>query len=190
MKGNGVNEGQFEADDLVQAKKAASRPQKGIPPHIAWPLFVIGLLVLGVGWSLSVVFASRSDGGAQVVENYYEKAIEWDARSELLRKSAEAGWTVNLEYVSPGPTSEAGVVEIVFKDKEGEPISNLEGKVRAFRPQKTQPIAELTVSGSMVQPGIYRQAFPNAASGLWDFEIDVVQDSFRFLKTIRTELNL
>lgn len=44
-----------------------------IPPHIAWPLFVVLLLLFGVGSAFSILYAAHTDGGAQVVESYYEQ---------------------------------------------------------------------------------------------------------------------
>ncbi|MBO6576387.1 MAG: hypothetical protein JJ896_16870 [Rhodothermales bacterium] len=40
-----------------------------IPAHIAWPLFVVALLVSGMAAGLSVVYFAHSDGGVQVVRD-------------------------------------------------------------------------------------------------------------------------
>ena len=38
-----------------------------IPPHIAWPLFVVALLLSSLAAGASMVYFAHSDGGAQVV---------------------------------------------------------------------------------------------------------------------------
>lgn len=39
-----------------------------VPPHVAWPLFVVALLLMSVGAAAVTFWAAQSDGGAQVVE--------------------------------------------------------------------------------------------------------------------------
>ena len=40
---------------------------------------MVGLLLLGIVTTLGTLFAAHSDGGAQVVEDYYQKAVDWEA---------------------------------------------------------------------------------------------------------------
>ncbi|WP_158225122.1 hypothetical protein [Rubrivirga sp. SAORIC476] len=39
-----------------------------VPPHIAWPAFVILLLVISVVAAVGTLIAARSDGGVRMVE--------------------------------------------------------------------------------------------------------------------------
>jgi hypothetical protein len=39
-----------------------------VPPHVAWPLFVVLLLLMSITAATITVFAAYSDGGVQVVE--------------------------------------------------------------------------------------------------------------------------
>lgn len=39
-----------------------------VPPHIAWPAFVIFLLTLSVSMAFVTLYVARADGGARVVE--------------------------------------------------------------------------------------------------------------------------
>ena len=45
-------------------------PRPLIPPHIAWPLFVVLLLAMSVAAAITTAVLSQSDGGAQVVDGY------------------------------------------------------------------------------------------------------------------------
>lgn len=170
------------------AQESATTSASRIPPHVAWPLFVVLLLVIGVGSSLAIVFAARSDGGAKVIENYYEKAIAWDSTSKLTRESDAAGWVVSMDYVPPASSTTTGKMEIVFIDNAGQPITGLAGSVSAYRPQHSRALGTAALTADTTKPGTYFHAFGHAASGIWDFEIHAQQDSFQFHKVIRKEL--
>ena len=45
-----------------------------IPPNIAWPLFVIALLLAGAISTFGVLYFSQSDGGVQLVPEYTQEA--------------------------------------------------------------------------------------------------------------------
>lgn len=144
---------------------------------------------MSVGWSMWVVFASRSDGGAQVVENYYQKALNWDERNQLLNASDALGWAVTLQFEPASGSDGQAVLVARFEDSEGRPVRNLRGGIKAFRPQTTAVIAEMPLVDIPEQPGVYRQAFAQPARGLWDFEVDVTQGDVRYLKVFRKELS-
>ena len=40
-----------------------------LPAHIAWPLLVVALLLMSVGFAVRTLIAARSDGGVQLVED-------------------------------------------------------------------------------------------------------------------------
>ena len=46
----------------------SDRPPPRIPSHVAWPAFVLFLLVLSVAMAAVTVYAARSDGGARPAE--------------------------------------------------------------------------------------------------------------------------
>jgi hypothetical protein len=63
---------------------ATSRTQEAAPPRGSsaswiWPVAVTGLIILGMGWTFGLLYFSRVDGGPRVIEDYYDKAVRWDA---------------------------------------------------------------------------------------------------------------
>lgn len=61
---------------------------KRIPPQILYPGMVIAILLMSVAAHVVLITKASSDGGAQVVPDYYEKSINWDseqARAAALR---------------------------------------------------------------------------------------------------------
>ena len=160
---------------------------KNLPPHITWPLLVVGLLVLGVTWSIGVVVASQSDGGAQVIENYYEEAISWDKKSALLKASARLGWNVSLATRPDQGSDPFPHLVVTFLDHNGKPITGLQGQMSASRPQSSKPARTFNFESALYEQGTYTLPFPEITDGLWDFEIDVEKDSTRFYSVIRKE---
>lgn len=156
-----------------------------MPPHIAWPAFVIALLLLGIGSAFEALFAARSDGGAQIVEDYYDAALDFDETRAARAASDALGWTA---AVSVG-ACEGGLcpVEVTVRDRDGAPVEGLSGVVRASRPQEATAAARLPLSSSEA-PGVYRQLMPVSADGLWDFALDAQRGDDRFITTVRREL--
>ncbi len=49
-----------------------------IPPQILYPGLVVGILVMSVIAHIVLLVKASSDGGAQIVPDYYEKSKTWD----------------------------------------------------------------------------------------------------------------
>ena len=161
---------------------------KKIPPHIAWPLTIVGLLLLGIFWSFGVVMASFIDGGAQVVDNYYEKATRWDEQAALRQKGESLDVSIELKSVEDGPVPY--FLEITIRDGYGEPVAGLAGEFKVLRPHRSEALDVQKLIPVEHASGLYRQPLPMASAGLWDFEIEAQLDSLHFIKTIRKELIL
>ena len=50
-----------------------------IPPQFFYPGIVIAILAMSVAAQSALFVSATSDGGAQVIPDYYEKASNWDA---------------------------------------------------------------------------------------------------------------
>lgn len=132
-----------------------------------WPLFVIVLLVSSVVMMGLVVMAARSDGGAQVVDNYYEQAVQWDSLASARNQAAVLGWTAELA-VSRGTGGIEGSISL--SDSAGLVLTDQIAVVSLSRPQLAETVATTEALESGV-PGTY--AFSSAANGagLWDIEV-------------------
>jgi len=156
-----------------------------VPPHIAWPLFVVVLLLSGIGGAFAVLIAAKSDGGVQIVENYYEKAARWDDTAAQRAASDALGWKIEVR-IEPFDSSKAlQPVELFISDRTGEPVTDLTGTIRAFRPQRVPAGAEIPLHGDVDRPGVYRQLMPLDGAGYWDFEILARRDTIRFETRLR-----
>lgn len=157
---------------------------KRIPPHIAWPMMIVGFLLLGITWSIGVVVASQSDGGPAVVADYYEKAISWDDEIKRRTQSDAFNWEITIELTN----SNTGPILITtLHDAQGHPVDGLNGSIQASRPQEAQPVATMKLLPSDTEPGTYISPFPQHAKGLWDFHLDAEHDTLIVYTTIRQE---
>lgn len=157
-----------------------------IPPHIAWPLFIVALLLISISAAVFTYIAANSDGGPQVVDRYYETA----AVQEETARRQQATETLRLQFdVQVEAPSEAGlrVVELAITDAEGAAVIGVTGDVTALRPQRASSVATvpLTEDGA----GYYRAEMPIGGAGLWDFRVDGTYEGTPFETTLRTELS-
>lgn len=153
-----------------------------IPAHIRYPGMVVALLTFTIVGQIVLISAAFSDGGAQIEENYYERATKWDAERAEQARVERMGWRVEL---SP---PRDGFVHVRFFDKRNRPIPDLRGEAVLKRPHIAGVIAERPLANVPGQDGAYRFAAPEGAPGLWDVEVSVEDDfEHRFAKKIRAE---
>jgi len=156
-----------------------------IPPHIAWPGFIVFLFVLGASVTLSMVWIARSDGGAQVVDNYYEKAVNWDETVSRRNAVERLGWKA---FVSVERDADNRRLRLNVIDRDGLPVSGLAGVVRLHRPEIAGSLAEVILSEDPAIPGSYRCAMPFGRNGLWDIEVEATLDTLQYWDRIRVEI--
>ncbi|MEQ9104255.1 MAG: FixH family protein [Rhodothermales bacterium] len=166
-----------------------------IPAQIAWPMAVVGLILLGMTSTFGVLIASRSDGGPRVIKQYYQKAVAWDSTAAVRQASVDLGWVLD---VSRSRTDGQTELEVRIVDSDGRPISGLSGEMRLSRPQSTGVLERLplepyptpgTTPGAT--PAFTLRAFPTVSGrGLWDVEVDVRTGETRFVGTVRRDWQL
>jgi nitrogen fixation protein FixH len=169
----------------VADEVAPPRKPPLIPSHIAWPGFVVALLLLSIFAAFQALFASQSDGGAQVVEAYYDSAIRFDDEQAMQAASDALGWSAAVEVGA----CEGGLcaVDVAVRDRAGAPVEGLNGLLRVSRPQSAAVVAQIPLALSDA-PGVYRQFVPVNADGLWDFAVTARRDDEQFMTKIRHDV--
>ena len=160
---------------------------KKLPAHITWPLIIICFLTLGVLWGIGVVIASQIDGGPVIVDDYYDKAINWDERAALQARSAAMNWTVDVVLSISETSEQPPALRIQVQDADGIPVQGLSGRLTASRPHQSSPLADKELESDPVNPGLYHTGFPEVRTGLWDFELSLKKDTTHFVTSIRKE---
>lgn len=161
--------------------------RRPLPPHIAWPLFVVAILMMSVSAVVVTIVAAHSDGGAQVMAEYHGQATSWDEQARQQAASDQLGWHAQVSLHGVGADG-LRIVHLTLTDRNGASLTGLTGTVRLERPQLAQPIAELPWVPMAGAPGTYELYAPIDAPGLWDFHIRATQGSDLFLMRVRKEV--
>lgn len=157
-----------------------------VPSHVAWPLFVVLLLLGSVLSTVGMVFATRSDGGVEPVPDYYAESLRWNEHASAQAASDRLGFAARVRVEA---SDVAGLKRVRFTvaDSTGAPVSGLEGTVLVRRPHLVEPVARLPL-GREEAPGAYVMLVPVDAAGLWDFDVEASREGAPVLFTLRTEV--
>lgn len=153
-------------------------------PNVLWPAAIVGLLLFGGVTTFAVLIASRSDGGAQVVDNYYRKSVAWDSLAAERRASEALGWVARIEIKPPDQATGVAVIT----DKNGVPLTGLQGTVTVSRPQSSVTYGTHSLVEGDSSSGRYSFSFPYRDRGLWDVEIVARRADEQFIDKIRIEI--
>ena len=161
-----------------------------------WPVAVVILLLSSVTLMASVIVAARSDGGAQVVENYYDQAVDWDSTASIRANTGRRNYVVALS-VRRGADSITGALSI--QDSLLAHISSLIGRVTVSRPQFASSLFETDISWDK-EHSVYTFVAPIAdlassegmaagqLDGLWDFSFLLTDSDAALLFEFRKDL--
>lgn len=154
---------------------------KKIPPHIFWPGMVFAILGMSVIANMVLLYKASNDGGAQIIENYYDKAVRWDETKAKATASSSLGWSTQIDVTGAG---DHRVVVIRVSDPNG-PVTSLNPTVTLRDPTLIDPIA----SAEMVLTGdAYVATLPFPRDGLWDVQIQADHRGIAFDHTQRMDV--
>lgn len=153
-----------------------------IPPHVRWPAMIAGALAIHATAWLTVAWVANSDPSYAVEEDYYRKAVEWDAGRAELAASDALGW--RLDYrVEPGPGPAEATVHATLADRDGAPVDGAAVALETFHNARAGDIlrADLSADGA----GAYSARLPMQRPGVWElrFTADRGADHFRHRET-------
>lgn len=145
-------------------------------PVSPWPFAIVGLLVLNAAAAFLILFISRSDGGAQVVPDYYNRAVAWDSLASSNMETAATGWNFRIQ----DPNRSDSLVFVVV-DAAGDELSGFSGQLVFSRPQYSAPIAIVPIAQN--QPlAVDASSLPR---GLYDVRAELRRGETDFRPTIR-----
>ena len=149
-----------------------------IPAHIFWPGFIISLLSVAILASFSILFFASSDGGPQVIPDYYAKSVDFEEVYQARQRSLELGWELDLD--ASGTDG-----QLVVRSAKGDAIRGAQGKIVFFRPSLAEPLGAAELIEDDAVPGLYH--FENMADtgGSWDFDIQLNRGSDHYIERLR-----
>jgi len=134
----------------------------------AWkwmPAVVLFATVVFAAWRIQLALG---DPHFAAVENYYEKAEDWDAHMQEVRSSQALGWKVHLQTVH---AAAEGLQKVVFEvqDVDGKAVEGLSAELKAFH----NAYPKDAVSTSLIEEtaGSYSTAIPLRRSGVWRWQL-------------------
>jgi|SRR5690554_324899 len=137
-----------------------------IPSHIRYPAMIFALLGMTLVVNTILIIAINSDGGAQVVDDYYEKSIAWDEYAATRSESAARHWTLNFEIQRNQP----GRLAVHGPDQK--PVEGLVAELHLRRPQLADDVALVALNPVVGEPGVYHFEHPVTRAGLWDIIVE------------------
>lgn len=148
-----------------------------ISPSLLYPGIVVGLLLMSVSTSFILLRTAQSDGGAQVLDNYYVEALDWDRTQEQRAVVRELGWNLNLQ-LEPGAVGRLQILDSALA-----PVDGLQAKVTLRRPQLAEAVSSSELVPAEGVPGLYTFAHEALEDGLWDVILEGQWDE----RTLRYE---
>lgn len=138
---------------------------------VVWPLAIIGLLAMSFTICGITVYAALKDPASTVVVNdYYQRAVDWDANRNAWRSPTQAGWIVT-ETLQHRDGRSIVHVEIAGRDSD-------EG-LHAVVYHKAHADDKAEIMLVRTAQGIYEGVLPSNLPGLWSIEITDKAQSVR-----------
>ena len=162
-----------------------------LPPHIGWPLLIVGLLSISITASVYTLFAAQSDGGPAIIRNYYEKGKTWNQTAQARQRGTALDVSISVQPVPADAPHDPSLrpVVVTVRDTSGTPLPGLQGRLRLFRPQTAGALATIPLSSVASEPGVYRQLLPIQSAGLWDVERTATVHGQPVSKTLRIDVH-
>jgi len=159
-----------------------------LPPRLRWPVLIIGALVVHVVVSLLTVVVATSNPSYAVEEDYYQKALAWDARRAQERRNLELGWQLDFEVAPPLDAGSDPQLVVRLADNSGQPLDGASVAVAAFHNARADHI----VRGSPAASGSGEYSCPLAIrrAGRWELRFTVDCDGERFTRTITRDIQI
>lgn len=155
-----------------------------IPAHIFWPGMILTLLGVAITASFTILYFSTSDGGPQVIPDYYQKSVDYDEYYDARMASIDLGWQIDIHLNGDGEPATMTIV-----DADDEPLEAIEGTIAFYRPSEAQSLAQSELQPVDGEPGAYTFEDHTYPGSYWDLDLDLIQDDRRFIDRIRTEVS-
>lgn len=163
---------------------AGPRKNKLRGAALFWALSPVLLLGSLLGAQLFFLWGALDDPSFAVEEDYYDKALSWDATMAQQRENARLGWTADVEA---GLRSDGtGNVRVDLDAPTGQPIEGARVSVEAFHNARASHRLEATLHEAA--PGRYVASLPMRRPGLWEFRLTAARRADVFTHVARHDL--
>ena len=156
-----------------------------------WPVFIIGFLMMSIVANGILVYVATRPDVPRPIKDYYSRALSWDADRAQLAASRQLGWTVEIKVPAGQQFALSGrrPVDVTVRDRDGQPVTGLEGRLMAMRPANTNLNGFSSLTELPHAPGSYRTLARLEAPGLWQLSIDARRGETPFVYTTRVSVD-
>lgn len=148
-----------------------------------WPVGIVAALGLTVGGNIWVAMIAKADPSFAIEENYYQRALQFDAQRGVEQRSEALGWSLELQH---GAASASGTTLTArLTDSTGTPVTDAAVQVRLTRVARSQQSFPVTLSA---EDGVYTAQVPLDAAGLWDVAVEARRGPARFVASRRLDV--
>lgn len=151
-------------------------------PEFKWPAIIIGALTVhALAW-IAVAVLATSNPSYAVEEDYYDKAVAWDAKRHQDAVNADLGWAIDATIVPATVPGAAAVLTVTLVDRSGMPVDGAAVAVEAFHNARADLIlhAPLGADGG----GRYSAELPMRRNGRWELRFTAQRGSERFTSVV------
>ncbi|MBW7934224.1 MAG: FixH family protein [Gemmatimonadaceae bacterium] len=150
---------------------------------LQWPIGVAVVLALAVLANVYIAIRANDDPSVHIERDYYQKAVRFDADQALRQRSERLGWRVALDARRTSPAE--AEVSATLTDSSGAPVRGAVLRLAAHAVARANDVFTVT---AVEANGRYIAAVPVNRGGLWDFDVEAVRGSDRFVITQRLDL--
>lgn len=151
----------------------------------AWPFLLVGLLLFGVGVNVGLLLVARADPSFAVENDYYEKALAWDATARQTERDRELGWSVGLDAAASPRGPGWYDLALTVRDAAGAPVRGASVGIETFHHARAADVLRV---GLEEREGRYVATLPLRRRGLWELRVRVERGETVFTATLQEEL--
>lgn len=159
-----------------------------IPPKILYPGMIVSVLGLSIVANIVVIVSASGDQGAQVIDNYYEVAANYDKVISQREETARLGWTTRV-MMRPAQDGSTRIIDFFVKDANDQPLKGATGNVVLYNPAKSKSLGEAPLRA--VNDGIYSVTIEGKnldRKGLYDVVLSIEHDGSHYQQTMRQDV--
>jgi len=142
-----------------------------------WTLAIVGLLG-GNLIAMAVLATTANRGGAQVIDDYYEKSVHYDDAIDEAARSTALGWSAD-------PTLSADTLEVRVHGASGAPLAGARVRVDGY--PRAHASDRFAIDLVAIGGDRYRAHVPGRRTGVHDLTIRVELDGAQFTRRIAVE---
>lgn len=176
----------LSATELRVAITESSRASPSRRPAAVrlWPWVPALLLGALIGTQLTVLASALDDPTFATEDDYYRKAVDWDAHMARQRQSQALGWTARTRVDAPAPGGRGVSIELL--DARGARVNG--ARVQAVAFPNVRAARPLEIALAETAPGVYHADLAAARAGLWELRLSATRGSDAYETTLRFEL--